>query len=202
MQLTEDQLDVVKEIFNIGTGKAAKALSDMVGTRVEISMPNIEVLGAEELREMCLSRIQRHCSLITQPFYGDMRGQVYLLLPDDSASTLVNVLTHENEIEDLAEVDETALLEIGNIMINGCLTGMANLLGRRLQFVFPRVTIQPPEVIAERIQASSTENENLVLMTEFTLLDKKVWGLFVISMPMESLNIMMDAVAEYLEGGS
>jgi len=199
VQLSADELDVVKEIFNIGTGKAAKALSDMLGARVAIAMPSIHVQEAEDLHKTCVERIKTRCALVTQPFAGDLTGHVFLLLPDNSADTLVTVLTKENEIEDLAEVDEAALLEIGNIMINGCLSAIADILGRRLKFVFPRVVVQDAEATAKRMLSISHEHENLVLTTEFTLLKRTVWGLFVISMPKSSLDIMMAAVADYLE---
>ncbi len=42
--LNEMQLDAVKEIGNIGAGNACTALSVLLGTPVDIDVPNVHVL--------------------------------------------------------------------------------------------------------------------------------------------------------------
>jgi len=48
--LNEDQRDALQEICNVGMGKAAAALAKLLGAFVTLSVPNIRVVGVEQLR--------------------------------------------------------------------------------------------------------------------------------------------------------
>ncbi|MFT4577359.1 MAG: chemotaxis protein CheC [Nitrospinales bacterium] len=50
MNLTDDQLDALGELFNIGVGKAADNLNQMLDCQIQIRVPHLEVLALNELR--------------------------------------------------------------------------------------------------------------------------------------------------------
>ena len=43
MQLSSSQLDALAEVVNIGVGRAAASLSELLGTRIELSVPQIQI---------------------------------------------------------------------------------------------------------------------------------------------------------------
>ena len=48
MRMTDETLDALTEILNIGIGRAAASLSRMVETRVELRVPEIELIELNE----------------------------------------------------------------------------------------------------------------------------------------------------------
>ena len=44
MQLSEPERDAIIELFNLGMGKAAGALGQMVDAEVSLSVPNLDII--------------------------------------------------------------------------------------------------------------------------------------------------------------
>ena len=51
-QLTGQYFDVLKELGNIGAGNATTALSQMIGCKVDMSVPQVQLLEFKDLGEI------------------------------------------------------------------------------------------------------------------------------------------------------
>ncbi|MBY6828980.1 chemotaxis protein CheC, partial [Clostridium botulinum] len=49
--MTPLQLDALKEVSNIGTGNAATALSQLLGRKIDMNVPDINIVPFEEVME-------------------------------------------------------------------------------------------------------------------------------------------------------
>ena len=47
--LTSFQLDALREVSNIGAGNSATALSMLLGTKIDMSVPNMNIIEFDEL---------------------------------------------------------------------------------------------------------------------------------------------------------
>ncbi len=123
--------DAFKEIFNIGMGRAAKALSKMVYETVKLSVPRLEVIAQSELQETVAANFSDELALVRQDFSGSAAGSAFLLMSKESGLRLVNALVHKDENEDVEfrPADKELLTEVGNILINALVGSMANTLG-------------------------------------------------------------------------
>ena len=90
MQLTDDQIDAFKELVNIGVGRAASMLNEMVESRIFLEIPCIQVLDAANLQQELTKKFNSDCfATVRQSFTGSFSGIAELLFPTESASKLV-----------------------------------------------------------------------------------------------------------------
>ncbi|MFC1592372.1 chemotaxis protein CheX, partial [Thermodesulfobacteriota bacterium] len=137
-ELSEIEIDALTEIINIGVGKAASSLHDIIGTHIVLKVPRIELFPLEKLPEVVSRLDQKSVSSVLQSFQGDFTGSAALIFPPESAVRLVSALTgDEIASPSLDSVRGGTLMEIGNIVINSILGTMGNILECNLNFSLP-----------------------------------------------------------------
>jgi chemotaxis protein CheC len=132
-----DQVDVLTEVINIGVGRAAYSLSEMMQCRVGIEVPKV-VAGRWPDASFDVA-IDGAASIVSQGFSGAVEGTAALVFERGSARALVGLLTEA--AEDSIEIDaerEAVLTEVGNIIINGVLGSLGNLTSLDVRFGLPR----------------------------------------------------------------
>lgn len=194
--LTDLEQDALAELFNIGVGQAAASLSEMTGQEILLSIPTVNLMGSNEL-STTLNQNHHLCS-IRQAMTGQIQGQSILLLPDgDSLEVVRSMLGGQVSSEILAEMQEEALTEIGNIVLNACIGSIANVL--ELEF-----EVEPP--IFEQMLSSgslpgqiSTGNDlALYLNINLTLKESSVTGYMVFLMSSLSFNVLTKGLRKML----
>lgn len=138
MKVPDNQLDVIKELINIGVGRAASALNQMVDSRIHLQVPEVRILTTEEfLAELALLGRQR-LSAVRMRFTGSFSGSAALLFPPSSAANLVATLAGDDpDSTDLDSIRAGTLAEVGNILINNVMGSISNFLDQRLTFSLP-----------------------------------------------------------------
>ncbi len=95
MKVSIEQLDAIKELFNMGVGKGASILSQMVDSRVHLEVPKVEIFSSSDIESLKNAIGLDESSSVNMTFSGSFDGNVSLLIPPDSAAILVAALTHE-----------------------------------------------------------------------------------------------------------
>jgi chemotaxis protein CheC len=138
--LNDLQLDALSELVNIGVGHAAMGLSEMVNEQVHLSVPRLSLLERAEAIELLANRESNKLVAVHQVFDGDLVGRALLIFPESKSLELVRAVTGGKlPLEDIIELEQEALAETGNIVLNGCLATIANLLDRNLKMSLPEV---------------------------------------------------------------
>jgi chemotaxis protein CheC len=120
-ELSELQLDALRELSNIGSGTAGTALATMLDRPVDISVPAAAVLTLAAAVEAVGDRQElRHAVVL--PIAGDLEAVVVLLFPDDDAARLCGIYGLDPATPD----GQSMLGEIGNILG----TSYINVLGQ------------------------------------------------------------------------
>ncbi|HKK02278.1 MAG TPA: chemotaxis protein CheC [Desulfuromonadales bacterium] len=168
-QLTEQQLDMLKELSNIGMGHAATALSQMLDQTVMLRVPRVTVADLAEVPRL-LGGAERQVVGITLRLLGEARGHILLLFPRASAEHLLQQLSGQSEPG--AELDEMAvstLCEVGNILSSAYLSAMGNLLEMVLIPSVPLLASDMAGAVVDRllIELGQSEDLTLVVETEF-----------------------------------
>ncbi len=136
--LTEQHRDVLTELVNIGVGRAAYSLSEMVDSRVGLQVPSVAVseLGDGILSEERVSGTP--LTSVSLPFAGKLNGVALLVLPRDSARSLVAMLTGAScESAEVETEREGVITEVGNIMVNSVLGSLGNMTHLEVAFSLP-----------------------------------------------------------------
>lgn len=129
MHLTELQRDAITELLNIGMGYAAFSLSQMLDDEVKLSIPSVELLSRRDAAAHIEADPHKRIVAIKQHFRGSFWGDVFLLFPKEKSLDLVKALMKQDLSQDmLTELEQDALMEVGNVILNSCLSTLADVL--------------------------------------------------------------------------
>jgi chemotaxis protein CheC len=118
--LDELEHDLLVELFNIGVGRAADSLSQIVNQEIKLSVPDIEHISVNQLA-IKLGNGQEICS-VSQYMKGSFEANTILLFPQHSSMEVVSKMLGEGvSAETLAELHQEGFSEIGNIVLNACI---------------------------------------------------------------------------------
>ncbi|MBP8855185.1 MAG: chemotaxis protein CheC [Oscillospiraceae bacterium] len=141
-ELNNIQLDVLREIGNIGTGNAATSLSSMLQKSVNISVPTINILEYQQVTDL-LGGPENMIVGILFTLSGDVKGMMMFLLEQEFTHTVLNALLGQ-ELTDFSQIDEmsmSALQEIGNIMAASYVNAIAQLTSLTIDISVPSTCI-------------------------------------------------------------
>lgn len=164
MNVTAEQLDALKELINIGVGRAASLLNEMVDSHIHLEIPFVKVLTAADAYKELATRFHDDClAAVRLGFTGSFYGTAGLIFPTESASTLVAVLTGEEPgSSDLDAVKIGTLSEIGNIVINGVMGSISNVLRQHMNYTIPVYL----EDRIENLLASTNVSQSQILLAQ------------------------------------
>ncbi len=190
MQLTPLQMDVLAELINIGVGKAAGVLNEMLHTPLELSVPKIAIVDPEDVSSLG----DQPCATVYQGFKGRFSGTAALVFPPESALTLVTALTGE-EVRgpDLDELRIGTLTEVGNIVLNGVMGSIANILKEQIYYNVPSFQeFDLRELLSQ--QVSGERKVCLLAETTFRTKYLNLEGSVYILFEVGSFNILLEAI--------
>ena len=195
-KLTEEQSDALRELINIGVGNAAGMLSEMIEFRIQLQIPEVDVVSPLELQKELKRRLGADpLSAVKLGFSGSFAGGAQLVFPTDSAATLVSVLTGEDVGNpELDALKISTLSEVGNIVINGVMGSIGNVLNRSLDYAVPSYA---EEHIDHLLPNQKSEKDSAVLLApaRFTIEELHVQGDIVIFFDVGSFEVLLDAIA-------
>jgi chemotaxis protein CheC len=146
--LISDEEDVLGELVNIGVGRAAATLSELIGTRIELSVPRTTLLLSGKLADFDPGEDGPSLAVV-QDFSGLFAGRSALLFPRSSGLRLAQILGEiDGPVDELDPELSGILTEVGNIMLNGVLGSVANILETRFDYSVPRFFAEPPRDLA------------------------------------------------------
>jgi chemotaxis protein CheC len=160
MKLTHVQTDALQELGNIGAAHAATTLSTMLSANISMSVPEIKVIDISEIYKYVGDEI---AALVLFQVNGEVKPGGYLLLyiPKPSVIRLTNAMLGLTDMDrELDEMDRSALLEVGNIMVSAFLDGTAELLNIIMLPSPPQLVIDMPHAAIQSILASQ-ESEDI-----------------------------------------
>lgn len=159
------RLDFLQELGNIGASHAATALSKMLdGKRLKLVVPQARMLTFYEASEL-MGNCEDIVSCIYVQIVSEIKGHMAFILPLDSAINLANLLTGENTPE-ISQLGESALLEVGNIMLGSYLNALSKLTNMRIEPSVPVLAIDMFGAIWESILAGANVTDRITLIDQ------------------------------------
>ena len=140
--LTSLEIDTLREIGSIGTGNAATALSQMLGRSVRITLPEVRIMGYNEAIEW-IGGPEAITAGVLVRISGQMNG-IMLAVQSLDFVNLVLDSTLEQQIESyeqLEELERSALIEVGNIMISTFINALSGLADITLELTVPSISV-------------------------------------------------------------
>ena len=198
--LNELQLDALTEMVNIGVNRAAAGLREMVGEQVHLSVPNVALVGRDQAIATLAATEASSLVGIHQVFDGDVTGRALLIFPDTKSLELVRAVAgSEMSLEEIIELEHEALAEIGNIILNGCMATLANMLQRNLKMSLPEILRGKPEIFFNLEPPPEAGEIVMFLYINFAIRQRDIRGYIAMLMDMPSMAALQVLLDEYIE---
>ncbi len=195
MNFRAKQLDALQEIINIGIGQAAGILNEMIDSPIRLQIPDLKILLPAALpQELQHDLNGESISAVQLKFSGSFGGIAQLVFPTNSVGLLVKMLTGEEVgTQDLDSVKIGTLSEVGNIVINGVMGSMSNVLQQRLNYSLPSYTEGTVESLL-RMDDLAPSTVVLLAKTRFAIERLAIQGDIILIFNVSSFDILLAAI--------
>ncbi len=197
MELTPTQLDALREIGNVGAGNSATALSQIINHRIDMNVPQVSIVPLTDVPDLVGGPDVMVAGVFLR-VYGAAPSNILFLLPQESAFYLVDMILGKphGETKTLDFMDESALMEIGNILAGAYLNALFNLTKLSLLPSIPALAMDMAGAILSvvLIQLGQMGDHALVIETEFQADEDGIKGHFFLVPDPGSLDTILTAV--------
>lgn len=197
-KLSELEQDLLGELFNLGVGRAANSLSKMVNQEVKLSVPYVKFVSYQEMGEY-LGNDTQICA-VGQKMHGPFDAQSLLLFPEKSSMEVVRKMLGEHLSDELiAEMQQEALTEIGNIVLNACIGAISNSMNKTITVELPHFFLDSPEHL---IRGYLTSDDEIVLLItiDMILSQSEIKGYMAFILGPFSMQKLQQSLQEILSG--
>lgn len=199
MMLDALELDALTEIFNHGVGQAAQSLSEIAQEAVILSVPRVTVADRQVLATQLEGQgCQRLCA-VRQAFSGVLATDALLMFPVDQSLLLVQMMVGEDvPLEQLGEMEKDALAEVGNILLNGVVGSMADLLHMEFEGTLPEVEQGSAR---EVLGAHASETDSVLnLEVDFDIAAREIRGFIAFMLDVKSIQFLRQKLGQFIAG--
>jgi chemotaxis protein CheC len=197
--LDDLESDALTELVNLGISQAAGNLAQMVREEVTLSVPRVTLVSRDEAIRTLSDREAKNLVAVHQVFEGDITGRALLIFPEAKSLELVRaVVGGDLSIEEIIELEQEALAETGNVILNGCLATIANQLQRSLRISLPEIlhgesqdffNLEPPPEHGDTV---------MFLYIKFAVRQRDIDGYIAMLLDMPSITSLKDLLREYI----
>lgn len=163
--------DILGEMGNISMGTAATTLSTLLGKKVEITTPHVEITCKEKFRKT----YPRPYVVIDVQYVDGLEGNNLLIITPNDAAIIADLMmggTGENVLGELTELQLSAVSEAMNQMMGSASTSMSEVLAKTINISPP--TIKIVDLKEEDVGFEDVSGEEIIVMISFNL---KIQGL-------------------------
>ncbi len=202
IELTALEKDALAEAFNVALGAASATFAEVVHTEVQMSVPAVDLLTREQL----VARLNllpgdassRRLVSIAQDFASGaaIETDAVLLFPQQASLEVVRRMLgdHAAEVQDITELQQDALSEVGNIIINSCMATLADMFGVEFQGSLPQVESTEVEELVSRMHPGDA---TLLAQISMTMRASNVTGVVLFLMNVPSLESLVNHMRTY-----
>jgi len=196
--LSELQRDALLEIFNVGVGNAANSMSQLINEEIQLSVPKLQVVlkdHSEVISDFIQSR--RICA-VSQNFSGPLNARAFLVFPEGKTHEIVRRMLGEMvSADELNTMEEEALSEIGNIVLNACIGSMSEMLQADFTSSQPLYHLGTAYSI---LSSSQTDDDQFMLLLhiDFSMPKEKIDGYLIFLLSVQSFNELIKKIDLFL----
>ncbi|KGR80333.1 chemotaxis protein CheC [Ureibacillus manganicus] len=144
MKITSLHLDILKEIGNIGAAHAATSLSNLLGRKIDMRVPNVNMVSFTEMMELAGGSETVVVGIYLR-IEGDVEGSMFFILPIGQANRFIKRLIHDETFDfsnnPVSELGLSATQELGNILSGSYLSALSDFTRLKLYPTVPGLAV-------------------------------------------------------------
>jgi chemotaxis protein CheC len=199
--LSDIERDALAEIANMGVSRAAASLRQMVGEQVLLSVPAVSIVDRKDAAKLVERGNSQRLVAVQQSFDGPFSGRALLIFPEAQSLELVrSIVGVAHSLEDVIDLEQEALAETGNIILNACLATIANVLRKTMRMSLPAVIRGDGSKMFD-IEAADAEGDLvLFLYIDFTIHKRDIRGFIALLMDLPSIVALKKIMKDFIAG--
>lgn len=202
--ISDIERDALVEIFNIGVGAAADVLSQMVREPVLMSVPRIHFSSPAEAGSQITGGTAQPLCAVRQTYSGEVSTEAILMFPERNSLELVRMMVgDELGLEHLTEMEQEAMAEIGNVILNAVVAKLGEMLNLEFDGSLPAVDVVSSDRLfsaQKEAQADGHDSSVLVLQIDFELSSRRIHGYLAFLLDLSATHGLRLRLAEFLHG--
>lgn len=198
--VSREYYDILKELGNIGAGNATTALAQMLQCKVDMSVPQVNLLEFKDVATL-MGGEEQIMAGIYLGVDGDITGSIMFLLEKDAARHLVGKLMGmPTEGDDFSEMEISALQEVGNIITGSYLNSLSAMTNLKIFPTIPSLAIDMAAAILSvpAIEFGILGDHILLIQTQF-FDEVQLDGYFILIPDLESYGRILSSLGISLE---
>jgi len=199
LQVTDDDLDRVRILANMGITHAAENLSKILGKQIDLTIPDVRFIRIDRIPET-IGNIDSVYIGVYMPLMGEINGTILFSFREESGFDLIDTLwgTETGKTRELTEDGESALKELGNIVGSSVINVIAEKINMAIKPTVPTVTHDYMQATLDSILIMhSIKNDfALIMETDFFYGDDRVIGNMLVLPDTESLKLIIDKLRQ------
>ena len=196
VRFNELQKDALCEIFNISVSQAAGALNEILQQKIRLTVPSVEICDTKTVVEY-IDQTNDICG-ISQRFQSDFDGHAVLIFPENRSLELVRLMVGiDVPLDQLTEMEQDALGEIGNIVLNSCLASLSDMFDQQFECGIPQLIIGN----SHSVLSGYSDNSVLILLQiKFIVGEDELEGHILFVVNAQSLGSLLTSINKFLSG--
>ncbi|NLY47014.1 MAG: chemotaxis protein CheC [Tissierella sp.] len=178
------QIDVLRELANIGGGNAATSISTLINKPISMSIPRVEILHYEDVYNNIMPE-DTMVNAILMKMMGDAKGYFLFVASQKNSVDLINMMLPDSSTLDEG-VRVSALKELVNILVNSYLNAISKVVRTNLISTVPLFTMDMFGAVLSSVymEAEQYDESIMIVSNEFNYNNDKIEGsLYFISEP-------------------
>lgn len=191
----ELQLDVMREIGNIGAGNACTALSVLMGTTIDMSVPSVRLIKYDDVKDN-LSTDDACVLGIKVQVTDDLDGLMIHVVHKAFAERIINTF-YEKKLETLTTLDEmdaSVLNEMANITSGAYANSLATLTNMTVNIGTPaQIPGAIEEIMAIPLKEFTSPGQQLLIIDEeFIINENHLTSNMILALEQDSLEKLFE----------
>lgn len=199
--ITEMEMDMLREAGNIASGNAMTSLSKLIDSTLDMSVATVRIENIQSLPEVLGDPEEVIAGLLINVF-GDLNAMLLLAFETESAIGVVNRML-QKEHTDLFEFDEmahSALCETGNILAGTYLSSLSSFTGLNFDVSTPQMAVDMAGAVLSYPAIEFVRNDNTMLFIEtvFRDVNNLLNGTYILILDNDAYSKVIDSLGAYV----
>ena len=192
--MDEESLDQLRLLSQRSLGCAGDSLAALLQHSVQLTVSSIGVVSVSDLTGLLVRDGEARMAGLRFHITGEGAGQIVLLFPLPTIFRMLRVLLGvEEESRSLSGFERSAVQEVGNIVVSSFLSGLGDLVGKRLFHTPPEIHLDDSQGLVREVLANVKEQGAGVLVVQALFEDpeRRIEGRFFVLPEFTSLQSML-----------
>jgi len=201
--LTQEKLDALQELVNMGMGAAGAALAQALGVFVELAVPSVDFTDRRSVATLLDKGAwaKEEVEAIRQPFFGAFTGESMMIFNEHVQTELADLPGYAlaTDSKPTSAEQQEILLDLANVVIGACVNGIAEPFLEKVSFAAPFRLGAREAIRAYLSHEAVAWHQGLIVNVDFRLERRSFLSRVLVFLPEQSLQRIDEAVTRLLD---